>query len=110
MERVHKLCGDHCEHAYTALRITTHGTSCTALLWGAEPDVLIASTATNAIGAERRALVLGYQCFEGRCCAAGEQETPRVHAALCKLRCLPKPRASADGSRALGPCRTRRHL
>lgn len=50
VERTHKLCGDHLEHVYAALRITTHGVQCTALQWGTDPDVLIASTSSNCIG------------------------------------------------------------
>jgi hypothetical protein len=51
VERVFKLAGDHCEHAYAALRVTTHGQCAAQLLWGAEPDTLLASTSSNAIGA-----------------------------------------------------------
>jgi phage-related baseplate assembly protein len=54
-ERVHKLAGDHLEHAYEALRLTTHGAVCDALAFSPDDaDLLVASTTGNCIGAARR--------------------------------------------------------
>lgn len=49
-ERVARLCGDHSEHAYDVLRITTHGTACVGVCYHSEAaNTLICSTAVNSI-------------------------------------------------------------
>lgn len=49
-ERVARLCGDHSEHAYDVLRITTHGTACLSVCCHAEAqNTLICSTHSNTI-------------------------------------------------------------
>jgi hypothetical protein len=53
-ESVHKLCGDHHEHMYSALRISTPFVQSMSLAWGTENDLLITLTSTNCIGARRR--------------------------------------------------------
>lgn len=49
-EKVARLCGDHLEHAYEALRLTTSGTSCVSCCYHALlPNTVICSTSVNSI-------------------------------------------------------------
>jgi hypothetical protein len=49
-EKVARLCGDHLEHAYDALRLTTSGTSCISCCYHALlPHTVICSTSSNSI-------------------------------------------------------------
>lgn len=49
-ERAARLCGDHSEHAYDVLRLTTHGSACTSVCYHPEtPGILVCSTALNSI-------------------------------------------------------------
>lgn len=48
-ERVARLCGDHSEHCYEAVRLTTHGTTCVSVAYHA--DTPTAAAASAAVGA-----------------------------------------------------------
>eukprot|EP00882_Tetradesmus_deserticola_P027072 GHRQ01029921.1.p1 GENE.GHRQ01029921.1~~GHRQ01029921.1.p1 ORF type:complete len:422 (+),score=141.94 GHRQ01029921.1:1172-2437(+) len=49
-EKVARLCGDHLEHAYDALRLTTSGTTCISCCYHAVlPSTVICSTSSNSI-------------------------------------------------------------
>eukprot|EP00882_Tetradesmus_deserticola_P025071 GHRQ01027503.1.p1 GENE.GHRQ01027503.1~~GHRQ01027503.1.p1 ORF type:complete len:179 (-),score=49.36 GHRQ01027503.1:119-655(-) len=49
-EKVARLCGDHLEHAYDALRLTTSGTTCISCCYHAVlPSTVICSTTSNSI-------------------------------------------------------------
>lgn len=48
-DKITKLCGEHSEHAYEALRFTTHGSQPVACMFGPDGNTVICSTSTNSI-------------------------------------------------------------
>lgn len=84
VERVHRLAGDHLEHAYAAARITTHGAQCGALVFG-EGDVagkLLAGTASNCVGAFL--VGCGVHARDCSCCSSRRSGCSSASRRLCK--------------------------
>lgn len=74
-ERTHKLCGDHQEHVYEALRIGTHGAQCTSLQWAAaDPEQLVVGHRSS------------YACYTGA--RSGHDNTGCASGCIS---CLPMP-------------------
>lgn len=97
-ERVARLCGEHLEHAYEALRLTTHGIACVSCCYHQDlPNTIICSTSSNCIALydAARILCISQQAKGPRRCSSafnpslshvavyGDPMAPAIELQLC---------------------------